>query len=106
MISKDNYTSGNKDVASVSHPGHLATPAQTAAFVTAVNWLVHYSGRKGWDGKEGKVNAPRIAYRWKGKALVVYYDGHVGEITEEELLELDQRGGRNNAFWNGVNGKL
>lgn len=106
MISKEPYTSSGPGTDSSYRSTELTSPAQTAAFVTAVNWLVQYSGRTGWDGTEGKVNAPRIAYRHRGKALVVYYDGHVGEVSEEDLAKLDQRGGKNNAFWKGTNGRL
>jgi len=104
MVSKENYSSGSENVDSSYQLTELSSPSQTAAFVTAVNWLVQYSGRKGWDGKEGKVNAPRIAYRYNGKAQVVYYDGHVESVTMDELLALDRRGGKNNSFWNGRNG--
>jgi prepilin-type processing-associated H-X9-DG protein len=104
MVSKENYRSGNKDVNSAYRIGELTSAPQTAAFVTAVNWLVQYGGRDSWDGVEGKVNAPRIAYRHNNKALVVYYDGHVGEISKEDMKELDRRGGQNNCFWKGRGG--
>lgn len=104
MVSKENYSSGDKNVNSAYRMSELTSAPQTAAFVTAVNWLVLYSGRKGWDGVEGKINAPRIAYRYNNKALVVYYDGHVGEITQADMEELDSRGGRNNIFWKGNGG--
>ena len=104
MVSKENYKSGNKDVDSVYRIGELTSAPQTAAFVTAVNWLVQYGGRDSWDGVEGKVNAPRIAYRYDNKALVVYYDGHVGQISKADMAELDRRGGKNNCFWTGKGG--
>jgi prepilin-type N-terminal cleavage/methylation domain-containing protein len=113
MVSKDNYKSGNSNVDSTYRMTELTSPSQTAAFVTAVNWLVQYGGRFSWKGEEGKVNAPAIAYRYdKHKeddyqtALVVYYDGHVGEITKKDMKNIDsKRGGANNAFWKGTNGR-
>lgn len=104
MVSKENYRSGNKDVNSTYRITELTSAPQTAAFVTAVNWLVQYGGRDSWDGVEGKVNAPRIAYRYNNKALVVYYDGHVGQISKEDMAALDRRGGKNNCFWKGRGG--
>ena len=104
MISKENYSGSSKDVDSSYRNSELSTPQSTAAFVTAVNWLVQYSGRSSWKGVEGKINAPMIAYRHKNKALVVYYDGHVGSITKEDMAAFDRRGGKNNSFWKGTNG--
>ena len=105
MVSKDNYKSGNKDVDSSYQLTELSSPAKTAAFVTAVNWLVQYGGRNSWKGVEGKVNAPMIAYRYNNKAQVAYYDGHVGSITMDDMAELDERGGKENSFWKGNNGR-
>ena len=105
MVSKESYTGSAPNTDSSYRLSELTTPSKTAAFVTAVNWLVQYSGRKGWNGVEGKVNAPRIAYRHRNKALVVYYDGHIGEVSEEDMAALDRRGGKNNCFWNGTNGQ-
>jgi prepilin-type processing-associated H-X9-DG protein len=33
------------------------------------------------------------------RALVVYFDGHVGEMTKADMLEIDKRGGANSVFW-------
>ncbi|QTN32911.1 prepilin-type N-terminal cleavage/methylation domain-containing protein [Akkermansiaceae bacterium] len=104
MVSKENYSSGNSDVDSGYRMAELTSPAQTAAFVTAVNWLVQYGGRFSWKGEEGKVNAPAIAYRHNGKALVAYYDGHVGEVSRKDIEGFDKRGGNDNSFWRGNNG--
>jgi prepilin-type processing-associated H-X9-DG protein len=38
-------------------------------------------------------------YRHGDKVLVVYFDGHVGEMTKADILEIDKWGGANNAFW-------
>lgn len=105
MISKEDYTSSGPDTNSSYRMSELTSPSQTAAFVTAVNWLVQYSGRSSWKGVEGKVNAPMIAYRHRNKALVAYYDGHVGEVTKDDMAKLDKRGGKSNSFWKGTSGK-
>ena len=105
MVSKISYTQSGPNTESSYRLGELTAPARTAAFVTAVNWLVQYSGRNGWQGVEGKVNAPMMAYRHRDKALVVYYDGHVGEISKKDMAALDRRGGQNNSFWKGVGGQ-
>lgn len=104
MVAKINYTGSSKDVDSSYRNTELTAPHLTAAFVTSVNWLVQYGGRNSWKGVEGKVNAPMIAYRHRGKALVAYYDGHVGAITMRDMEGLDRRGGKNNSFWKGRNG--
>lgn len=105
MISKDDYTSSGPGANSSYRMTELTSPSQTAAFVTAVNWLVQYSGRSNWKGVEGKVNAPMMAYRHGNKAQVAYYDGHVGEITKEDMARFDKRGGKKNSFWTGTNGR-
>jgi prepilin-type processing-associated H-X9-DG protein len=105
MISKESYNPPRPDVDSSYRMSELTTPGKTASFVTAVNWLVQYSGRNGWDGVEGKINAPRIAYRHNNKALVAFYDGHVEELTQKDILKFDRRGGQNNSFWKGTNGR-
>jgi prepilin-type N-terminal cleavage/methylation domain-containing protein/prepilin-type processing-associated H-X9-DG protein len=105
MISKEDYTSSGPDTNSSYRMTELTSPSQTASFVTAVNWLVQYSGRSSWKGVEGKVNAPMMAYRHRNKALVAYYDGHVGEITMDDMARLDKRGGKKNCFWKGTNGR-
>lgn len=105
MISKENYTQSGPGTDSSYRMTELTDASKTAAFVTAVNWLVQYSGRSSWKGEEGKVNAPMMAYRHRDKALVVYYDGHVDEITKQDMAALDRRGGQNNMFWKGVQGQ-
>jgi prepilin-type N-terminal cleavage/methylation domain-containing protein/prepilin-type processing-associated H-X9-DG protein len=105
MISKEPYSSSGPGVESAYRLSELTNPSKTAAFVTSVNWLVQYGARFQWDGVEGKVNATRIAYRHRNKALVAYYDGHVGSITKDDMKAFDKRGGKNNSFWKGTNGR-
>jgi prepilin-type N-terminal cleavage/methylation domain-containing protein len=78
----------------------LTAPERTAAFITATDWYAKYSGRYLWRDKpfEGYQNG-KIAYRYKGKALVAYYDGHVGEVSMEDMKKIDARGGQRNIFW-------
>lgn len=58
-----------------------------------------YGGRFTWDGTEGPPRKGIIAYRHGGKALVAYYDGHVGEITKAQMKELDDNGGKEHPLW-------
>ena len=80
----------------------LTAPERTAAFVTAIDWHVVYGGRLTWDGTEGPPGRGIMAYRHNDKALVVYYDGHVGEVTKEDIKRYDGQGGKEHPFWNGA----
>lgn len=79
----------------------LATPGETAAFVTGLDWHITYGGRLKWDGTEGPVGQGITAYRHGGKALVVYYDGRVGELTMDDMKRIDDKGGEEHPFWKG-----
>jgi prepilin-type processing-associated H-X9-DG protein len=84
----------------------IVSPGRSAAFLTATDWIAKYSGRFAWKGAgavEGKTEDGKIAFRHGGKALVVYYDGHVGEITMADLKKIDSGSGPKgdkNLFWN------
>lgn len=80
----------------------LKSPERSAAFISATDWLAKYSGRFNWDGAaavEGGTGDGKIAFRYGGKALVVYFDGHVAEITKGDLKKIDDNGGVANIFW-------
>jgi prepilin-type N-terminal cleavage/methylation domain-containing protein len=80
----------------------IQSPSRKAAFVTATDWIVSYNSRLRWAGAgavEGKSSDQKIAYRHNKKALVVYYDGHMDEVTMADIKAFDQRGGAANAFW-------
>jgi prepilin-type N-terminal cleavage/methylation domain-containing protein/prepilin-type processing-associated H-X9-DG protein len=98
-------------------PGHMrawlmsqtVSPERSCAFITSTCDVATYGGRSLWKGAaavEGKTGDGKIAYRHKGgKALVAYYDGHVGEITMKEMEQLDTNSepsmrGSKNIFWN------
>lgn len=90
------------------HVSQLVSPDKSCAFITCTDWLAKYSGRLLWKGDtaaEGQTGNGKIAYRHQGgKAVVVYYDGHVGEISMKEIEALDQiadatRKGNKNLFW-------
>jgi prepilin-type processing-associated H-X9-DG protein len=83
--------------------GQVVSPEKSAAFISATDFRCRYPGRTVWKKTpvEGKSNDGKIAYRHKGdKAVVVYYDGHVGEISMKEILQIDSRGGASHPFWN------
>lgn len=80
----------------------LTAPERSAAFFTATDFIAKYGGRFLWNGNkavEGYTKDGKIAFRHGKKAMVVYYDGHVGEITKEQLKQIDQQGGASNIFW-------
>lgn len=81
-------------------------PDKTCQFITATDWIAKYGGRYLWRAsraKEGKTEDGKIAYRHQGKAVVAFYDGHVGTVTIEDMRRIDRRGGIDNAFWGGAN---
>jgi len=81
----------------------LTSPERTAAFVTATDWIVNYQNRFKWETakEEGYVGEQRLSYRHNGKALVVYYDGHVGAVSVADIRKIDTQGGSANIFWKG-----
>jgi len=81
---------------------HQVTNAvRTAAFVTATDWNIRYSGRLLWENNptEGKSTDGKIAYRHRGKAAVVYYDGSSGIITPGDIKKIDSTGATYHPFW-------
>lgn len=83
--------------------GQIVSPEKSAAFITATDFRVRYSGRSLWKNNrsEGKTGDGRVAYRHSGKkAVAVYYDGHVAELSMKEILAYDDQGGINHPFWN------
>jgi len=85
-------------------PSHSVTsiskPEQSMAFASATDVRVVYNSRFNWKGVEGKTSDGGIAYRHGDKVIVVYFDGHVGEMTKGEIKEIDKsKGGSKSAFW-------
>lgn len=81
----------------------LTSPERTAAFVTATDWNVSYANRFKWESakEEGFFPGQRMSYRHGGKALVVYYDGHIGEVSLADVRNIDAQGGASHIFWKG-----
>ena len=83
----------------------LTSPERTGAFITGTDWNVGYAHRFLWQGAaavEGFTPDQKLAYRHNGKALVVYYDGHVGEISMADVKKINSTGGGSaNIFWKG-----
>ena len=75
--------------------------ARSAAFVTGTDHYLKYSGRLLWTkaSVEGKSTDGRMAFRHDGKAIVVYYDGSTGFITQGDIKAYDAKGGLANPFW-------
>ena len=81
----------------------LTSPERSAAFMTATDWNVSYASRYKWQSApvEGLSRDQKMAYRHDNKALVAYYDGHVGEVSAANLKKIDAEGGSNHIFWKG-----
>lgn len=75
-------------------------PSESMAFASSSDLSIRYNSRFKWDGQEGKKSDSRIAYRHNNKAIVAYFDGHVGEVSKADMEEIDRtRGGSQSAFW-------
>lgn len=87
----------SRSVLSVVHP------SETCAFITATDWQAKQSGSVLWESApmEGKTDDGKVAYRHKGKAVVAYYDGHVGLCSIDNMKEINRNGGINHVFWGG-----
>jgi prepilin-type N-terminal cleavage/methylation domain-containing protein/prepilin-type processing-associated H-X9-DG protein len=83
----------------------IRSPEKSATFISGVDFRIRWTGRSKWTGVkavEGKASDGSIAYRHKGnKAVVVYYDGHVGELTMKDVEKFDDMtpSGEANLFW-------
>jgi prepilin-type processing-associated H-X9-DG protein len=84
----------------------IAFPERSAAFFICTDRIAQYSGRYLWNDEkavEGRSNEGKIAFRHGGKAFVIFYDGHVGEITLADLKKSTAKVPRMevaNIFWN------
>lgn len=88
---------------SVHDMNQISSPARSMAFATATDFRVTYNSRYKWDfenPKDEKTANGEIAYRHGYKVLVVYFDGHVGEMGKADFEAIDKSGGKSNAFWN------
>lgn len=62
----------------------LVSPAETIAFADAVDWIIAHYASRAYTGDEVKVNHA-TAYRYDGKAAVVFYDGHTETVTADDM---------------------
>lgn len=82
----------------------LTAPERSACFITGTDWNISYANRFLWQGSaavEGQTTNQMMAYRHNGKAIVAYYDGHVGEMSVADIKNIDALGGNKNIFWKG-----
>lgn len=80
----------------------VTDPSRSAVFISATDWNTDHPKRFLWTGAaavEGKTVNGKIAYRHNNKAIVVYYDGHVGEVSQADMRRIDGLGGAKNIFW-------
>ena len=93
---------GDPGLNSAHNMNQLADPARSMAFATATDFRITYNSRFKWNFEnpnDSKTAAGDLAYRHGDKALVVYFDGHVGEMSKGDFQKIDKAGGKNNAFW-------
>ena len=80
----------------------LADPSRTMAFATATDFRVTYNSRFKWNFEnpnDSKTANGEIAFRHNDKVLVVYFDGHCGELGKADFERFDKSGGKGNPFW-------
>lgn len=70
----------------------VANPSRTIAFADAVDWQITIDGADLYPNPETYV-ASAIAYRYGGRAAVVFFDGHGGTVTRQEAVG-------NSLLWN------
>ncbi len=80
----------------------LTDASRSMIFATATDFRATYVNRYKWNfenPKDEKTSGGEIAYRHGDKALVVYFDGHVGEMGKADFEAIDKAGGESNVFW-------
>jgi prepilin-type N-terminal cleavage/methylation domain-containing protein len=94
--------SGNEPNAAPCHNlNRMPDPSRSMAFATATDVRINYNSRFNWKETDSKTSDGAIAYRYGNKALVVYFDGHIGEMGKSDIKQIDtSRGGKNSPFWN------
>ncbi len=87
----DNW--GQKSTESSVYVSSVVNPSLTCAFISSTDWIAKYTGRFLWINSpfEGKTPDGKIAFRHDKKAMVVYYDGHIGTITPETFRAFDRK---------------
>ncbi len=81
----------------------VKNPARTFAFATATDWMAKYGAATEWTSRQpkGYDSSGMMAYRYDNKAIVVYFDGHVGLVSPDQVQKYIKDNGRDSAFWNG-----
>ena len=96
-------TLGSTPNASSSHNiNNMPDPSRSMAFATATDFRISYGARYAWDfknPKDTKTGGGEIAYRHGDKILMVFFDGHVGEMSKSDLQQIDKSGGIANPLW-------
>lgn len=94
---------GDPDLKSAHNMNRVADPSRSMVFATATDFRVTYNSRFKWNFEnpnDTKTAAGDMAYRHSDKVLVVYFDGHVGEMSKADLEKIDRdQGGKSNPFW-------
>ncbi len=80
---------------------NVSDPTRSAAILSSTNYIAQYAGRFLWQSSpvEGKTTDGKVAFRHRGKAVVVYYDGSTSLISVDDFKRIDGNGGKENIFW-------
>jgi prepilin-type N-terminal cleavage/methylation domain-containing protein/prepilin-type processing-associated H-X9-DG protein len=79
----------------------VKTPSRTCAFITGQNAFIAHSGRFDWNGTEENAGKTVTAYHHNGKAIAVFYDGHIEMVSINDMKQIDRKGGSKHLFWKG-----
>jgi prepilin-type N-terminal cleavage/methylation domain-containing protein/prepilin-type processing-associated H-X9-DG protein len=93
-------STATKDVDRYYNTSNVTKPEQSMSFGSASDVSLRHGARFKWDGKEGVTHDSRVAYRHNNKAIFVFFDGHVEELSKQDLERIDrEKGGSNSHFW-------
>lgn len=96
---------GEPGLKSFHSMNRMPDPSRSMAFSTAIDFRVTYNARFNWklkdqiDSRKAPGSVGAMAYRHNDKALVVYFDGHVAEMSQGDIKEIDSNRGKSNPFW-------
>lgn len=93
---------GDPNLNSKHNLNRIPDPSRSMAFATATDYRVNYNSRFKWDfdnPNDAKTGNGELAYRHGDKALVVYFDGHVGEMGKGDFEAIDKAGKKSHPFW-------
>ncbi len=76
---------GTPDARRQMRSSQIKNPSKTMVFADALDWQIQMSGADRYAGREDYVQNG-IAYRYNGRAGVVFFDGHTEMLTREQVV--------------------